>query len=169
MSMIRFFPAVLLAALVSLGASAQDPCRDRTDPEAGIGGSAHVYVGKILKLNTEKRNLVLDGRLDITRKGKMPPDPGKVGTRTLTFTIDGKARFKVDGKEANMGDLKPGQHARVYTDRGGPTPPTGTVRPRPGTGSTLGPTMTTSRIDAFSEPPAESASSEGSTGKKKDR
>jgi len=197
----RFLLAALaLVCLATVGTPAEDTPRkdDRGDKASTTKGT---YMGRIVRVDNDKRTLVLgeiterDGKRTGTGSGTgtgtgtgtEKPGTGTAGgdrtgkgtaaDRTMTFTLNDKARISLDGKEATFRDLKMGLYARVHTGSGtsgstggtkdkSTTGGTAADRDKTGSGST-GRMMTATRIEAFSKAPARTGTGSGAgTGKR---
>jgi len=190
----RFLLAALaLVCLATVGTLAEDTRRKDDRGDKSSTASRGTYMGRIVRVDIDKRTLVLgeiterDGKRITTGSGTgtgsgtEKPGTGTAGgdrtgkgtaaDRTMTFTLNDKTRISLDGKEATIRNLKMGLYARVHTDSGtsgtsGKATTGGTAADRDKTGSSsTGRMMTATRIEAFTKAPARTGTGSG-TGKR---
>jgi hypothetical protein len=111
--------AAALALLVGVtGMVAQDK-----DTEKGKGaGEARSYEGKVATVDAGKRELTLEG-VKGRRGDKAAGEAGEKGAgRKVLFQVVATVNITLDGRPAELRDLKEGMYAKVYTKKAGGEP-----------------------------------------------
>jgi hypothetical protein len=161
----RVLSFALLTAPALLLLTAWSVAEERRPAEPRSPVSAHTYVGKIASIDTSGRMLVLEDIVPAgprLKDGKGPGAPDRVRERKISFAVARNAMITLDGKAADLKDLKAGYAARVWASA---PRAVGAKVPPPGAGSPDRPAgrdakavdrdrramMDATRIDAFSK------------------
>jgi hypothetical protein len=160
--------ALALLLALAWGGVAQE--RDRADGAAKADKSAtagHVFKGRIARVNADTRLLVLN---DVQPVRPTPRDarPGagaapdrerpravEAPRRSMTFMVTKDAQISLDGRKADLKDLKEGNWARVralpsLAPGAGARPPAGAAE-RPGERPGVAAVMRADRVEAFTK------------------
>jgi len=136
--------ALALVAVFGLVVVAQDKDKDKGGKDKG-----HSYSGKITKVDADKRMISVEGTGKVEKDKTADKDKGVKGGGTWAFMVERGATVTLDGKKAELSDLKANQYARVQAAAGGDKDKV--EKDKGGKGGH----MTATRVEAFTKQPTE--------------